>query len=519
MIFSLRDLTPSYRAEPLAKHRLDLKPQLNTHLDIRQESPMNVAVQSIFKDESGWQLLEVEVQLVRGLPKLQILGRADSSIKEATLKLKSIFDQLGWPWPKHQQIVVNLRPSYLRKMSAGLDLPIAIGIAQAMGMNFDQFKSQGVLIAYGELSLSGQLLTPDDLEFWPIDLIQRPVLTGLCKAPLPFDTYQARTLKDLAQSVLQPKKALSDFIHRPSLSCLKWPKPVARLLEVLAVGQHHALLAGPAGSGKTTLINEYQALLPPPTEHTFHTTRIMHKERGHDLQWRPVIQPHHSISSTAMTGGGIPLRPGAVSLAHGGVLVLDEYLEFDAKIQESLREPIEKKTISIWRGGKSQLLPANFQLLATTNLCPCGKWVPDPTSQVSCRFSASKCRATLQRLSGPMLDRFDILSLSHRWQTFEERIETAHIFDLVQKASEFQRQRQGESANKDLEFDALESFLHPHVKDCLPGPEFSLRRRRALLRVARTIADLDLSENILKRHLNEAMGLAVHPFLEIEKYH
>lgn len=475
-----------------------------------------MTIRSLFKDDLGWQELEVEVQLLRGLPRLQIVGRADHSIKESALRLKSAFEQLGWPWPRARQVVVNLRPSYLKKMSAGLDLPIALALAKALGVQSPLFESDEAIYAFGELSLSGDLTTSEDLSLWPAHLVRGPVITGDCASALPFDRFELKHLSRLSAPELKPRAPLEQFLERPPLSPLGWPKSAAQLIEVLAAGQHHGLIAGPAGSGKTTLISGYSALLPTPKEKSFHWGRALHLERGETLKWRPLVQPHHSITPASMTGGGVPLKAGALSLAHGGLLVMDEYLEFDPRIQEALREPLERKSISLHRGNRSQTMPTNFQLLATTNLCPCGKLVPG-RSQTSCRYSLSRCRSTLERLSGPMLDRFDILALSHQWQQRGPRIESEAIFSRVSKAHEFQEQLQRSTPNKDLELNELEGFVTPHLLSLLPGSEISLRRRRAILRVSRTLADLDLSEVILKRHLVQAMELALRPFLEIEQ--
>src|SRR5690606_25784509 len=146
----------------------------------------------------------------------------------------------------------------------------------------------------------------------------------------------------------------------------------ARLMEITASGEHSLLLAGASGSGKSVWTEALWTLLPPPHKEEFLKTRLFHKKFGRNLKWRPFLQPHHSASKISMVGGGVPPQPGAFTLAHGGVLVLDEYLEFSRDVQEALREPMEKHEVHLFRGTQSMTYPSRFQLLATTNLCPCG---------------------------------------------------------------------------------------------------------------------------------------------------
>lgn len=226
------------------------------------------------------------------------------------------------------------------------------------------------------------------------------------------------------------------------------------------------------------------------------------------------MNPHHTTPVIAMLGGAVPISAGEVTRAHGGILLLDELLEFPQQVLEGLREPIESGFITVSRRGASHKLPAKFQLVATTNLCPCGSFVPGkPTG---CRFSLRKCKSTVERLSGPLLDRFDVLAFSHNWSG-EKSVSIEEVFNDVDRAVEFQRQHKRPPA-RSLEAKDLNSDLHPDVQlTGLLGKSLSLRRQRSLLRVARSLADLESKPQIDFKHIQEAYRFSMGNFMDLEQ--
>ena len=219
--------------------------------------------------------------------------------------------------------------------------------------------------------------------------------------------------------------------------------------------------------------------------------------------WRPFVAPHHSIPVMSMLGGGSPPIPGEISRAHGGVLVLDELLEFHSYVRESLREPIESKSITISRRGVSCQFPANFLLMATTNLCPCGDYVPQRPTR--CRFPLARCRSYLDKMSGPLLDRFSIISFSHQWRG-EFEVSLSKIGENIRRAREFGKRSRGQTLNNsELDLRTLEGFIDDFtLKNLLPSFEDSHRRKLAMLQVARSLADMEEQEEVSMKIIKES---------------
>ena len=228
--------------------------------------------------------------------------------------------------------------------------------------------------------------------------------------------------------------------------------------------------------------------------------------------WRPLQSPHHTATAQALLGGGNPPEPGEVTRAHGGILLLDEFLEFPTRLREGLREPLERAELRISRRGHSEVLPAKFQLIATSNLCPCGDFVPKKY-EPSCRFSKIKCQSYLERLSGPLADRFDILSYSYNWNE-EQNIGSEDIHSQVLQAQSFQKGHRGQDKeNGRLQWnELLKELERPTHLSYLPESVRSKRRHLAILRVARSLADLDLQEKIRIEHIRQALDFSWRPF-------
>ncbi len=467
----------------------------------------------------------VEASLSPGLPAVHIMGLPDQAIRESILRVKSALRAQGYKWPRTQQLLINLRPAFVRKKSTGLDLALALAILKATGQLKlpPELQIGGELLAYGELSLTGDCSAPADLNLLALqpEILSTPLLTGQGAPPsFTFPHFWVESLSQLKH--LKASKAEEDSLHSqkltpPPLPDLHFPLEALELLKVLATGEHHCLLAGAMGSGKTTLAEALWPLLRPPGP------VIQGELSALGLDWRPLASPHHSTTPLALIGGGSPIFPGVIAQAHQGLLILDEFLEFHPRIQEALREPLETGQICISRRGESQSFPSRFMLLATTNLCPCGQLTPG--QNLACSYSLQRCRSYFQRLSGPILDRFDILAFSSHWLRAPKHGENSHlplshILEELDLARQIQDQRgQQERPNSRLELSELRELTDPLTySELLPEVGgLSQRRLRALLRVARSGADLDQSPLILGPHIEKALPWTLHNFTQLRQ--
>ena len=460
---------------------------------------------SYVKDGFHFTPVEVQVSFLPGLPEVKFTGLVDMAIKESAIRLKSAFKQNNFQWPSKKQIIVNLSPSYIKKSSPGMDLAIACAILEKTAqVSFSHYNSSE-LYFYGELDLTGNIHTPKDWRFLPS---QGKTLTigSLCETNYKQDVYLANTLRDLPQ----PQKSVAfnwkERLKPPAIQEISFSKSAAEVLKICATGEHHTLLCGSAGSGKSTLAEHVYSLLAPPTQKTFEQ---MEQILNLSQEWRSFINPHHTTSPLSMIGGGSPLFLGEVSKAHGGLLLLDEYLEFHPRVQEALREPLEKGEIRLVRRGQCMVFPSQFLLVATSNLCPCGDY--EPYKPVSCSYSLRRCQSYLDRLSGPMMDRFDLLSFSKDWKgdktvslkSLKKEVELAQLFRLEDRGQE--------KVNAHLDLNELETMMDDKIKNLLPE-DSSHRRKRALIRVARTLSDLKQEKKISSSSLEQAIQLTVKNF-------
>jgi magnesium chelatase family protein len=476
-----------------------------------------IKIQSLIQDKNKLLPIEVELTLWPGLPGIQFLGLPDQHLKESAFRIKSAIKHSGFQFPVSQQILVNLRPSHLKKTSRGLELAVAAAYLWETGQLRAPLASSDFFI-YGELSLSGEVLEPEDLA--SLERRHSVVLTGQAasESRTPFRKQVIQTLKDLENPIEIQAQMQEQMPERPTeLIQATFSEAQGRLLEILAVGEHSALLAGPAGSGKTTVARALPGFLREPSMEEFQNLRKIHFEFGDKLRWRPTVKPHHSTPIMAMIGGGQVPFAGEISRAHGGVLILDELLEFASPVQEALREPMEEGKMRVFRNGKLKEYPAQAQIVATTNLCPCGDWTPLRSKERFCAFSAIRCKSYSSRLSGPLVDRFEILEFTEK--IGELKVRGTDLLTRIQKAQEFSKAAYPGPVNSKKAFHDIMKNLNPAARRIAELDEDSSQRRKlAVLRLARTLADLDFESVIKSCHLDEAILSARDHFKKLKRW-
>lgn len=460
-------------------------------------------IYSFVRDGLKLNEIEVEVSLMPGLPLFEVTGLADVAIKESLARLKSALKNSSFDLPQRQRVLFNLKPSYFRKKSEGLDLAFAVGYLLISGQVRLQATEAHKLYVYGEVGLSGDVTVSNEIEL----LSQLPedafLLTGDSKS-LFSDHYKVSHLSQLDNLQKADCADGGSLFLRPPLSTIQFCKKSARLMTIIAAGEHTTLLAGPAGSGKSTWVQSLHSVLRDLDHNEQKEVKRIAKVMGRDIEWRPFVSPHHTTPTMSLMGGGATAAPGEITRAHKGVLFLDEFLEFSTQAKEAFREPMETGQIHLARKGVVQKYPAESLVIAATNLCRCGEWVPN--YQGSCRFSLAQCRAYLMKLSGPLLDRFDVLALSHQWKGPKE-VSLNEVYEAVIRAQKFSQNVRGQVVmNSKLSLDQAKQQCD--LRDAeLFGASASLRRDRALYRVARTIADIEGSQLVRAKHLNEALEI------------
>ena len=475
-------------------------------------------------------LVEVETHLANGLPQFNIVGLPDTEVKESRDRVRAAILQSGFDFPA-QKITVNLAPADLPKESGRFDLPIAIGILAASGQVAADDLPRYELA--GELALSGSLrpIRGALAMAWQGRQAGRafilPAENARQAAVMPdIAAYGAGSLNEVAAHlnrtaplpraafvpVRQPERS-----SRPVLRDVKGQHTARLALEIAAAGGHSLLMSGPPGTGKSMLAQRLPSILPPLSDEEqmeVWALRSLLPQYAADLAAeRPFVQVHNSASAAALVGGGSNPRPGEISLAHHGVLFLDELPEFDRKVLDMLRDPLESGQIRISRAAMQAVFPARFQLVAAMNPCPCG-YLGHPSKP--CRCSPESVKRYREKISGPLLDRIDLAievpALPAADLTAAQAGESSEtVRQRVLAAREKQMQRQGKTNARLLpaELDAkvqITDDAKQALAQMMDKLSLSARSYHRILRVARTLADLEGVETAERRHVLKAAG-------------